>query len=122
MKHFYILTFLSGLLLTNVFDAGAARRYVKTGGTVVTNASAATTWAAVCTDLQAVINASAFGDEIWIAAGVYKPIYTAVNWNIPVGTYPNTPGISRDNAFILKEGVKIYGSFVGTETSLTNRN
>ncbi|MDR1335671.1 MAG: hypothetical protein LBK22_02445, partial [Tannerella sp.] len=113
MKHFYILTLLSGLCPTNVFDTGAAVvRYVKTGGTAATgsNAANATPWTAVCADLQAVINASASGDEIRVAEGVYKPIYTARGYNASTNTYP-TANEDRDNAFVLKDGVKIYGGF-----------
>jgi hypothetical protein len=49
--------------------------------------------------------------EIWVAAGVYKPTAIAGNGNT-----------DRDKAFVLTSGIKIYGSFAGTETSLEERD
>lgn len=53
-------------------------------------------------NLHAMINTSAANDKIWAAAGTYKPDIT-----------------DRTISFILKNGVAIYGGFVGTETLLT---
>ncbi|MDR1594350.1 MAG: right-handed parallel beta-helix repeat-containing protein, partial [Prevotellaceae bacterium] len=85
-------------------------RYVKEGGTTVNDGIS---WATASGDLQAMINASCADDEIWVAAGTYKPIYTADGWNSSTKVYPNTGG-GRDNAFVLKEGVTIYGGFQAT--------
>ncbi len=60
------------------------------------------------------MNASTTGDEVWVAAGTYKP-----------AAYPNgCTGCStnRDFAFHLNNGVKVYGGFAGTETLLNQRN
>ena len=46
------------------------------------------------------------GDEIWIAKGTYRPDLFGV----------------RTKSFILKNGVKLYGGFSGTETALEQRN
>lgn len=46
------------------------------------------------------------GDQIWVAAGTYYP----------------TEGTDRTSAFIIKEGVKIYGGFIGGEKSLSKRD
>ncbi|QEC43263.1 MBG domain-containing protein [Pseudobacter ginsenosidimutans] len=70
-------------------------------------------WDNASADLQAMINAAAAGDEIWVAAGTYKPA------SLPGGS--NTSG-PRDVAFVLKSDVKIYGGFSGTETALGQRN
>ena len=50
-------------------------------------------------------------EEIWVAAGVYKPNKIAGN---------GTTG--RDKAFLPPSHIKIYGSFAGTETSLEQRD
>jgi predicted outer membrane repeat protein len=49
--------------------------------------------------------------EIWVARGTYHPLHRAGN-----GTS------EHDNSFVMVAGVKIYGGFAGTETSLTERN
>jgi predicted outer membrane repeat protein len=90
----------------------AAIRYVKTGGA---GTAPYTSWATASNDLQAVINAASAGDEIWIAAGTYKPNRRADALTVITLT-------DRNNAFVLKNNVKIYGGFVGTETLLTQRN
>ncbi len=56
--------------------------------------------------LQTAINASASGDMVWVASGTYKP----------------TTGTDRTISFQLKEGVKVYGGFAGTETQINQRN
>ncbi len=81
-------------------------RYVSTTG--ITPAASATSWAASTTDLQGAINASQSGDQVWVAAGVYKPTTT---------TGPD----SRTISFSMKNGVAIYGGFAGNETSLNQR-
>jgi hypothetical protein len=110
------------LALATVISTNAATRYVKAGAT-----GNGSTWAAASGNLQAMINASLAGDEIWVAAGTYKPVYTASGYESRGGqtaNYPTTDG-TRFNAFVLKEGVKIYGGFpanpVGTETVQTGR-
>lgn len=72
------------------------------------------TWATAYTDLSDAIAEACAGTEIWVAAGTYKPS------GYPAGcTGCNS---NRDNAFLLKDDVKIYGGFNGTETSLNQRN
>lgn len=74
--------------------------YVKPGATGTGNS-----WGDA-TDLQTALQMAIFGDELWVAAGVYKP----------------TAGNDRGIAFEVEEGVKLYGGFSGTETSLEQRN
>jgi predicted outer membrane repeat protein len=62
-------------------------------------------WENACT-LQTALVGVLSGDEIWAAAGTYKP----------------TIGADRAATFQLKNGVAIYGGFVGTETELNQRN
>ncbi len=98
-----------------IMNLQATIRYVKTDGiTSAEEATTATSWATACADLQAVINASAANDEIWVAAGIYKPNRRADALN---SITPN----NRDNAFVLKKDVKIYGSFSGEENTLEER-
>ena len=96
-----------------VANSAATVRYVSNTGSA---ASAGTSWATASNDLQKMINASSAGDEIWVAQGTYLPNRKADN---VTGT--TTPS-DRNNAFVLKADVKIYGGFVGSETVLTARN
>jgi hypothetical protein len=84
--------------------------YVKQGG----NGSGAS-WACPTGDLQAAINAAGSGNQVWVARGTYIPNRRAD----ATGTI--TTG-DRNDAFVLKSDVKIYGGFAGTESSLANRN
>ena len=68
MKNKYILLALSFCFL--VYNSQATTYYVKTTGN---NSSAGTSWASAKADLQEAINASASGDQIWIAQGTYCP-------------------------------------------------
>src|SRR4029077_7774820 len=63
-------------------------------------------WATAFTDLQPALAASNSGDEIWVATGTYKPTATA----------------DRTISFAMKDGVAIYGGFIGTETTRSQRN
>ena len=82
----------------------ATIRYVSTTGS-----GDGSSWSNASSDLQAMIDASSAGDEVWVAKGTYRPtklIKTSKN---------------RSYAFILKEGVSLYGGFAGDETSRDDR-
>ncbi|MEY4928162.1 MAG: hypothetical protein RI894_2600 [Bacteroidota bacterium] len=64
-------------------------------------------------DLQSAINAAVGGDEIWVAAGSYKPTQD------PFGS--TAPADPRNKTFTLKNGVKIYGGFFGNESTVAER-
>ena len=70
---------------------------------------AGTSWADAYNNLQAAIGASVenSGDEIWVAAGVYKP---------------NDGSGNRADTFSIKSGTALYGGFAGYETSRDQRN
>jgi len=79
-------------------------------GVIYVNASApaggdGSSWLNARNDLQAALSVAQSGNEIWVAQGVYKPHAT-----------------SRTVAFELKNGVAIYGGFLGIEDSLLQRN
>jgi hypothetical protein len=99
---------LVSLLLLAIFTTGASALPIAASKiSFVTPLGAGTktgaTWENASSDLQAMIDASASGDEVWVAGGTY---------NVP----------SANSSFILKEGVKVYGGFAGTELALANRN
>ncbi len=87
-------------------SATPAIRFVSTTGTN-SNPASATSWATSTTNLQGAINASASGDQVWVAAGVYKP-----------GGNTNT---NRSISFSMANSVTIVGGFLGNETALTAR-
>jgi predicted outer membrane repeat protein len=77
--------------------------YVKWDATGLNNG---TSWANAYINLQSALSAASNGDDIWVAAGTYKPTTTT----------------DRTISFNLKNGVAIYGGFVGTETLRSQRN
>ena len=63
-------------------------------------------WEDAFLDLQDALSAATDGDAIWVAKGTYTPTST----------------VDRSIFFVLKNGVKIYGGFQGSEANLTLRN
>lgn len=106
MKKTLLLTFMAINLMLNAQTI----RFVKQGGT-----GNGSSWTDASEDLQAVINLSVEGDQIWVAAGTYLPTRRANNLTI---ASPN----HRDNAFVLKKNVNLYGGFIGNETTLSQRD
>ncbi|HRJ14910.1 MAG TPA: putative metal-binding motif-containing protein, partial [Saprospiraceae bacterium] len=97
---------------SNIVDAGiyeyqsifaTNRYYVNAASTVSGHGSS---WSCALKDLQEALALAGNGDEIWVAAGTYKP----------------TTGTNRNISFVMKNGVAIYGGFNGTETQLSQRN
>ena len=93
MKHL-----LLSLLLITVASLSMAQttHYVKQNGT-----GNGSSWADAAGDLQATITAASSGDSVFVAGGIYQRA---------VGQF-----------FTMQPGVKIYGSFAGTENSLADR-
>ena len=92
------------LLLTVSFSLQAKIYYVKQSAT-----GDGTSWDNAAGDIQAMIDKSVSGDQVWVAKGNY---------------YPTTETIARDarsRSFVTKVGVPLCGGFAGTETSLAQR-
>jgi hypothetical protein len=75
--------------------AGVA--YIKAGAI-----GSGTSWDCAAGNMQAAVNSATTGQQVWVAAGIYLP--------------------ASGQSYSLKEGVKIYGGFAGTEVSLAERN
>lgn len=70
-----------------------------------TGANTGASWADAFTSLDQALATATAGQQIWVAAGTYKPANAAPN-----------------NFFLVVDAVKLYGGFAGTETSLNQRN
>ena len=85
-------------------------RYVKQGDT-----GDGTSWENASGDLQRMIdeladnNPQGLPGEVWVAAGTYEPQSQLIQ------------GSSYSASFRMRDGISVYGGFVGTETSKTGR-
>ncbi len=77
-----------------------------------TGANDGSTWTDAFTSLQSALDTVSVGDQIWVAAGTYKPS----------STYDLGETDPRYPHFRMVEGVAIYGGFAGGETTLDGRN
>jgi predicted outer membrane repeat protein len=84
-------------------QGAASILYVKPNG--ITTWPCGDTWANAC-DLQTALTHAVSGNELWLAAGTYTPSKTG----------------DRSATFQLKNGVAVYGGFVGTETTRDQRS
>jgi len=71
-----------------------------------TGADDGSSWTNAFVDLQDALAVASDPAQIWVAQGSYRP----------------TDGTDREATFQLKSGVALYGGFVGTETSVDQRN
>jgi hypothetical protein len=67
-----------------------------------TGANSGESWTNAYTDFQNAINNANSGDSVFVAGGTYQP--------------------SSGKSFSMQDGVKIYGGFAGTESSLSQRD
>ena len=74
--------------------------YVKQGA-----AGQWSSWSDASGDLRDVLEQSMDGDEVWVAAGTYKP-----------------DSADRSKSFILKSGISLFGGFVGDEVNIDERD
>lgn len=101
-----LVLLLPGTALANL---PGATYYVDDSAT--TGANNGATWQDAFTDLQSALTAAVAGDQIWVAAGTYKPSATIDGSLDP-----------RTAAFSLTSGVRIYGGFEGDEKVLKKRH
>ena len=99
---------LALLLLTAVSLTAQTTHYVRQGGAGNSDGSS---WDNASGDLQAMINGASDGDAIYVAAGVYLPTHSANSWTPDDPTGVNDNPDDRNNAFVLKSGVRLYGGF-----------
>lgn len=99
MRKFFL--FIGIVLLT--IDSHSGVIYVNAAASGSNNG---TSWANAYTDLQSALSIAFINDEIWVAAGTYKPTSTT----------------DRSISFVMKNGVDMFGGFAGTETSIAERN
>lgn len=109
LRHGVVVMLL--VAMSSLSTLAQTTRYVKP---VASGSGDGSSWANASADLQAMLNAAAPGDEVWVAAGTYKPTQD------PFGS--GSPTDPRDKTFFIKDGIKLYGSFAGTETSIFQRN
>lgn len=95
--------FLSLFFFILSFSASAKIYYVNSSAIGNNNGLS---WSNAFKDLQNALSVSVADDEIWVAKGTYY----ATNSN------------NRDESFYIKNGVNLYGSFWGNETSIDERN
>jgi len=91
--------------------AGATVRYVKP---IATGLADGSSWDNASPGIQMMINESADGDSVWVAAGVYKPNSYPTNC---IGCYS-----VKHYTFFVKAGVQLFGNFNGTETDISQRD
>ena len=102
------------LLLLGVANKIQAQTIYYVDAAKADNFGAGTSWATAKKDLQQAILLAFGNDQVWVKAGTYLPTHD------PFGS--TAPANNRDKTFSLKNGVKIYGGFDGTETLLKQRN
>ncbi len=71
-----------------------------------TGANTGYNWTDAFNDLQDALAIAEAGDQIWVAEGTYKPA---------------APGGVQNATFLIDKNLRLYGGFVGTETSLSQR-
>ena len=101
------LSFLALLLISST-TVDAATWYVD--DTAVVGLNNGTSWSDAYVHLQDALAVAQPGDQVWVAEGTYRADLGAAQ----------TPG-DRAASFVLQSGVEIYGSFVGFETSVSQR-
>src|SRR5687767_14573645 len=107
-QHFLSYVLAAALVSTaSTSSAVAGTRYVDVS--LTTGANDGSSWSDAYQGVDGLANAlaaAASGDEIWVAAGTYKPMTT----------------LTRTISITLVNGVGVHGGFAGGETSLAERD
>lgn len=93
------------MVMAGVLTAGVAEGRVIRVDEGATGAGDGSSWTDAFADLQDALLAVLPGDEIWVAAGTYRPSTT-----------------DATVSFTLKNGVGLYGGFAGTESAREQRD
>jgi hypothetical protein len=104
MKKIFLTMTAFFMLSANCAIAQVNIHYVKENGT-----GDGTSWSNAAGNIQDMIDNAEAGDEVWVAAGTYYPTKQTDDSDV------------RYKAFLLKNGVHLYGSFAGTETGIDQR-
>jgi len=99
MKNIQILLLL---LLTAPLLPAQNTWYVKHNAT---GSASGQSWADAFPELKTALTQAQAGDAIWVAQGTYLP----------------DTGTNRDETFLLKSGVQLFGGFAGTESGVNQR-
>ncbi len=111
---FLNLTAMLLVMLLTAYNSSHAQSVYFVDAARPDNTGAGTSWATAKKDVQNAINLASSGSQIWVKTGTYLPTHDPFANLSPVN--------NRDKTFTMKQGVKIYGGFAGTENSLTQRN
>lgn len=108
----YLLPIALVFSFINIVPA-QTKRYVKV---IASGTGDGSSWTNASANLQAMIDASAPNDQVWIAKGTYKPTKT-------VGYTSGHVALAdpRFKSFDLSNGVKLYGGFNGNESTMGQR-
>jgi hypothetical protein len=114
---------LSGLDVTVGAEFIQFVRYVRAGGS-----GDGTSWANASGDVQKMMDGLAAIDPVYtgprivkVAAGTYKPAWEPMVPSVPGGPYAYTPG-GRGSAFILRQGVQVWGGYPASGGDDGSRN
>lgn len=110
----FLFAGLLSLIIVAAASAPAVATIYYVDAAKANNSGAGTSWVAAKRDLQEAIVAAQAGDSIWVRTGVYLPTRDAGG-----NTSPADP---REKCFRLKDGVKVFGGFAGTETAFGQRS
>ncbi len=101
-----IQTLFSALLALSPFYSGGQTIYLAQNAT-----GDGTSWADAAGNLKAVLDTAPPGTQIWVKEGIYFPVTCS-----PCGF------AERNISFVIPNGVKVFGGFAGTETTLDQRD
>ncbi|TKT87054.1 T9SS type A sorting domain-containing protein [Dyadobacter frigoris] len=122
MKKFRVI----GMLFAIVFSQQIIAQITPANGIVYVKKGSAgngSSWADAAGELADALVAAKSNSailQIWVAGGIYKPIYSAID--LDFGTNNTIASYRKNNAFLMVNNLKIYGGFAGNENTLAERN